>query len=985
MAERILPFGQVTPTARPIGAFVQPGEQNTAAPARPVELPAARGIDTLQISGTTNVQGFNQFEQLATALAPFSGRLLETAAVGFESYAKGKIEEGYYKELKNEAARAQLSLQVQAETGAADAASQIGQLQKTDPEAAQLLRDSNPWVLIGRRRAVAQKLAADVDQLLENDLSNNAGMLAQLQPGDPAIKARQIDLIQKQFGRYGLTGDEPEVNFYVTPAVNKASEAYAEKQRKLYRSALEDSTKSVTTASMAARLQFMLTRPVIVDGTTYAIGSPEWREANAYVLTDELDRQLRLLDPEERKRTIDHIRREVGGIYSDAGPFAAQLIAEIRGGDPSMPYEKRPTWGAMAPLEMLELQVRGQKAAQESYSLGQQAIERKNLDQLWIGTKENPGPGALLSGDPRYIPALKLFGDQARALGYMDVAGYIARRAKTQSEFSQIINPPDPFAAESLFTEIENLSPNTWTDDPDAFANAERQIRAVALAQPTPELQKQTYQEGMARLRQARSAAGELDKGVLGFIENQVMQDLDSDAVRQIRDKQKVNGQQGSALAQQMQQRRAGGATATEAVASVYQNTKLTAFANQTRELYIRAVSKAINDWKAENHGRSLGPAQRSVVMSQAAAEVRESPQYERLVQQLTGRKPGQVGPATVGPGKVGTDPRAARGVPREAARNLSDDQIRTVDRRPVMNARWVYSELQQLQRGKPFSAELNNLARRANTTPLRYLQQNLRYWRSDLDPQGEVMRYLDDRIRREKPARTVAGNQISSILPDGLGGWNPLAAGGWLMGMIAPPAAAATMPPGLGRAPQALVLPSGGDTAALGRGMGGLLALIRSGEGGWNSVNRGGAGDTPGGIGAITNRPIGSLIDMQNRRQVFAVGAYQFTPGVLARAMREAGLPSSAPFTPENQNRMAVALITGSKRPDLAAYIRGESNNLNAAHREIALEWAALQGPNGRGMYDGDKAGNRASVSASKVRALLQQARQEYLSRRRA
>ncbi|MEB3168753.1 MAG: glucosaminidase domain-containing protein, partial [Synechococcaceae cyanobacterium] len=560
-------------------------------------------------------------------------------------------------------------------------------------------------------------------------------------------------------------------------------------------SALEDSTKSVTTASMAARLQFMLARPVIVDGTTYTLGSPEWREANAYVLTDELDRQLRLLDPEERKRTVDHLRRELMGTYGNAGPFAAQLIRAIRSGDPSMPYEKRPTWGAMAPLEMLELQVRGQKAVQDNYSLGQQGIEQR-LNSLWYGTPEQRGPGSLDPLDPGYPAALLRFRDQALGMGYANPEEFIAKRAKSQGEFTEAVRPPDPFLAEDFVAQIRNISPSTWTDDPNAYANAQQQARDIASREPNRQAQRDTYQRLMGEIDKARSAAGDLDKGVLGFIENQVMQDLDSDAVRQIRDKQKVNGQQGSALAQQMQQQRAGGATATEAVASVYQNTKLTAFANQTRELYIRAVSKAINDWKAENPGRSLGPAQRSVVMSQAAAEVRKSPQYERLVQQLTGRKPGQVGPATVGPGKVGTDPRAARGVPREAARNLSDDQIRTVDRRPVMNARWVYSELQQLQRGKPFSAELNNLARRANTTPLRYLQQNLRYWRSDLDPQGEVMRYLDDRIRREKPARTVAGNQISSILPDGLGGWDPLAAGGWLMGMIAPPAAAATMPP---------------------------------------------------------------------------------------------------------------------------------------------------------------------------------------------
>ena len=165
---------------------------------------------------------------------------------------------------------------------------------------------------------------------------------------------------------------------------------------------------------------------------------------------------------------------------------------------------------------------------------------------------------------------------------------------------------------------------------------------------------------------------------------------------------------------------------------------------------------------------------------------------------------------------------------------------------------------------------------------------------------------------------------------------------------------------------------------------MNGLLALIRSGEGGWDSVNFGTVNNTGRGIGTITNRSIGSLEAMQAKDQVFAVGAYQFTPGVLARARRESGLSPNAPFTPENQNRLAMALITGSKRPDLADYITGRSNNLNAAHQDIASEWAALQAPNGRGVYDGDKAGNRASIPASRVRAMLEQARREYLSQQR-
>jgi len=164
--------------------------------------------------------------------------------------------------------------------------------------------------------------------------------------------------------------------------------------------------------------------------------------------------------------------------------------------------------------------------------------------------------------------------------------------------------------------------------------------------------------------------------------------------------------------------------------------------------------------------------------------------------------------------------------------------------------------------------------------------------------------------------------------------------------------------------------------------GMGGLLGVLRSGEGGWNSVNRGRAGDSNP-IPNLTAMPIGVVEDMQKRNRVFAVGAYQFTPGVLARARKEAGLSPNALMTPANQNAMATALVLGSKRPALANYIRGKSNDINAAHLDIASEWASLEGPSGRGLYDNDSAGNMASIPAAKVRAALQEARRAYLSNR--
>lgn len=155
-----------------------------------------------------------------------------------------------------------------------------------------------------------------------------------------------------------------------------------------------------------------------------------------------------------------------------------------------------------------------------------------------------------------------------------------------------------------------------------------------------------------------------------------------------------------------------------------------------------------------------------------------------------------------------------------------------------------------------------------------------------------------------------------------------------------------------------------------------GLLGYIYAREGGYESFNRGTAGDSPGGFpGGLTSRSIGDVISLQRQGQVFAVGAAQFTPGVLDQAMRDAGLTPADQFSPANQDRMATALLTGRKRPALAAYLKGSSDNITAAHQDLCQEFAGVVCPNGRGFFDG-RAGNRGSGSVAEVQAALKQAR---------
>ena len=165
----------------------------------------------------------------------------------------------------------------------------------------------------------------------------------------------------------------------------------------------------------------------------------------------------------------------------------------------------------------------------------------------------------------------------------------------------------------------------------------------------------------------------------------------------------------------------------------------------------------------------------------------------------------------------------------------------------------------------------------------------------------------------------------------------------------------------------------------------GGLAELVRGGEslgsGLYNAFN-GGTTDTAGEMD-ITGKTIGEMEEMQADGKVFAVGAYQFTPNVLTEARVYSGLNKDDIMTPENQDRLFWGmLLSGRKRPSLAAYLTGQSDDLKAAHEDLALEFAAIQGPDGKGMYDNDKAGNFARIDANLVRETLINARNLLMNR---
>jgi len=157
---------------------------------------------------------------------------------------------------------------------------------------------------------------------------------------------------------------------------------------------------------------------------------------------------------------------------------------------------------------------------------------------------------------------------------------------------------------------------------------------------------------------------------------------------------------------------------------------------------------------------------------------------------------------------------------------------------------------------------------------------------------------------------------------------------------------------------------------------------LIAKGEGDYNAVNRGYAGDTPGGIQALTgltfeNYTVGQVIAYQ-QRWLYAVGRYQFIPVTLRFAVAHSDVTNLDMFTPETQDRLMAALVF-YKRPAVGAYLRGDHDLIGWAMNELAYEWASIEYRNGRGYYD-HIGGNRAHITRAELKTVLTNVKKDWL-----
>ena len=773
MAQR-LPFGEVRPGARPLGSFISPAQQQTAAAARPSMLDAPSGITQLQQGSGGSVQGYNQFAQIASALSPFSKSLTDLVSTGIVSYAKGQIEDGYYEELKNQAAKSTLSYQLQQEQGAINAAGTINQLQKQDPVGAQLLKDSNPFRLIGRRRAAAQLAGQGIDNALFNDFVQNKGELSSMQPGSPALMQRKSEITQQVMSQYGLSGDEPEAQFYTVPKLNQAWDKYSEKQRTLFDQTLVQNTKDLGAAQLGSMLQGFAQNGIPFNGEVINVGDPRFAQMAGAFMTMEIDRQLSMVGGNDRADVVKHLRTQLLGTYGQV-PALRDALSYVQGGNPG--DKNRPTWGASNPLDVLELVNRGNGERLKMYEQGQQGIENE-LDGLW---NQEGMPGSMLPSAPGYAEALLNFRGVAAAKGYRDLDGYMNGKIQGRNSFAAEAFAPSPIVQQAIEDQINDVT-ITELRSPGAVKRLREQINQVAAAQPTRGAQEAKLKELRGKLDEKLKQAEAFTPGIQDGIERALQQDLKAGPVAALM--QKGGGQSAFLAALQ------GGAGAAGAAGAA--DAKAGDFANRVQDLYIRNFETKLGEWQLKNPGQPLTPATKNVLLNQAVDEVRKGEEFKAAYKQATGLNPGEVGQGRVGEKKVGTSPGPeVRGVPKAAANGLPDTTVKRYNQQPVMEGQWLRQELVSVGTGKPVSAELYRLANRAGTSTNRYLYEQLRFY-PQLDPGGGIRRYLREEVKKQQQGQKVSSANYSAVV--GQAPFNPMAPGSWLMGMLTPPAAAATL-----------------------------------------------------------------------------------------------------------------------------------------------------------------------------------------------
>lgn len=721
-----LPLGQIVPAAKPLSTFIQPGREQVAGAARPTGISGISGVNAVQQRGRGNVQGFNSFRDLQQALEPFTREAVKAATSFALLDIQGKIKEGFseeYSRLQNQSTIGAVQLQNDLEVGAADAAQEISELQKVDPEAAQLLTESNPYRMVGRRRAAAMFAGQQVKSILQGDLIENQGYLSTLRPGSAELTERRSELTRQVATSVGLTGNEPEFIKYTLPQINEAWDTYVTTQAKYFNQELQKSTEALVISNLGGQFEnFILNGIERADGTVMKAGDPDFPAIAGALLGKTLDRHMAVLTPEGRTSVMKKVQEQLLGMYGD-NPIGSTIIGQMRVGNPNLPDEMRPTLAQSAPFTMLEESVAGTELRVKQVNLRSQQAEQRANQQF------NKGLGQLDLTDPRRPQLVQDMLQRLRNEGHVNPEGYLRDKLQDGEALRDLVTPPNLFEVDSYSDTLKSLPLGNFSGE--SLQNLRDQARKFVNKLPTLDQRNEArtiinsvIDEKEQELQDLRTFINPATaSGIKVFLQNETVakaigKESSASLLGQLNEGSNVNFSDAGITAE----------TAQNAVLEYMQQ------ANE-------AARAALLDLPADGN--------RAAAAYKAITEFNKSPAFQQIIDALkppkAPAKPTPTGPAVYNPTQTS---------------ELSDSVIKNYEKVPVLSGAWVVQELRAIQEDQPYSDELERVAQRAGVTPAKYLYEHLRRYYSKFDGNGDFRRELQLRIRTERANKTVSFNQ---------------------------------------------------------------------------------------------------------------------------------------------------------------------------------------------------------------------------------
>ncbi len=765
--EQQLPFGQITPVAKPLGAFVNPAQKQTAGAAKPSLIGSVPQIATLQRGSQGNVQGYNQFQQLSQALGPFTQNLVKAGASVYENYARTNMQTGFenapeYKEARNQLAKAKLSLQQQSETGAIDANAAINFLRKTDPEAAALLDVDNPWRLIGRRKYLAKMLGSEIDNKVENYLANNQASLAALKPGSGEIEQAFHGILTGLNDEYGLTGDETEYHAYAVSKINSAKDSFRDSHEKLYNEAVDQSSVETAVTSFGITFKDLLKKGVTVgegeNARQSTVADPYFPFLAAQALTADLDDKLSLLAGDRRTDAMNKVLKQILPTYQRTA-IGKKIISKIRSGSNNglkpgtkewqEHYNKRPFLADSIPYTLLDMSNKGAKAINDNFEEEQEGI--KNF--LDIEFLKAGGPFDLDPDSEEGKKAYAEFRELGTKLGYKNINEYMNDQKEEAAKWRTYQDELSEGELNTLKQELRDLAPEDF--DGTGYREIIRRIQ-------TASKKKGTVSDLMKILR---SREEDLQKrpNIFNSVYNQRLAGLF--AKPELKALQPPKGQSSFATFQaQIQQ--SGSEKAKKVETKTYRKVNKT-------------YNKKLNEWYRDtnNRGRIIPSEDADILLQESFDEWENSDELKNLLAESTKKEKVDVPPDA---DKIKKDSKT-QPVGMVGSENVPDRVVKKYRERAVINASWLYNELDGLNQGKEFSPQLRLFSTRAGTTPERYLLEQLRFYRGPeneytFDPDGSVRKYLEGVVNNKKSSNqaslTYFNKAMASAVSPGPGDW---------------------------------------------------------------------------------------------------------------------------------------------------------------------------------------------------------------------